>query len=138
MSADCIFCKIINNETPAEKVYEDEETVAFMDIGPVSKGHVLVVPKEHHDPLMNTPDEVLHSLVSIAKKIAQAQIKGLNADGINLTQANGSVAGQIIPHIHFHVIPRYENKDSAGNWLPGKYDSPEEMQKYAEMIRSAL
>ncbi len=138
MRDDCIFCKIINDETPATKVYEDEQTIAFMDIGPVSKGHVLVVPKEHYDPLMNTPDTVLHALVSVAKKIAHAQKKGLDADGINLTQANGSVAGQIIPHIHFHVIPRYKTADSAGNWHPGQYDSQKEMDKYAEKIRSAL
>ncbi len=138
MHNDCIFCKIINDEIPATKIYEDKLTLAFMDIGPVSKGHVLVVPKEHHDPLMNTPDKILHALVSVAKKIAQAQKKGLKADGINLTQANGEVAGQIIPHIHFHIIPRYKNSDSAQNWHPGKYESQKEKEQYAEKIRSAL
>lgn len=138
MSTECIFCKIIAGEIPATKVYEDDKTLAFMDIGPVVKGHTLVIPKEHHDPITNTPDNVLQDLIVIVRKIARAQMKGLNADGVSVSQANGKPAGQEVPHIHFHIIPRYENSSSPRNWIPGKYSSMEEMAQVAEIIRNAV
>lgn len=138
MNQDCIFCKIVSGEIHSTKVYEDEKCLAFMDINPVSKGHVLVIPKDHYDPITETPDDILHNLISVAKKIFCAQKKVLNADGANITQANGEVAGQIIWHIHFHVIPRFKNTPEPSNWNPGRYDSPEEMETCARMIRGAL
>jgi len=138
MSQSCIFCRIIKGEIPAARVYEDEHVLAFMDIGPVVKGHTLVIPKSHHNPLMETPPEVLHQLISVVQKIARAQMKGLQADGINVSQANGEAAGQVVPHIHFHVIPRFTADGFHGNWIPKKYDSPEEMNDFAGRIRSAL
>jgi len=138
MSQSCIFCRIIKGEIPAARVYEDEHVLAFMDIGPVVKGHTLVIPKAHHNPLMETPPEVLHQLISVVQKIARAQMKGLQADGINVSQANGEAAGQVIPHIHFHVIPRFTADGFHGNWIPKKYDSPGEMNDFAGRIRRAL
>lgn len=138
MSSDCIFCKIVRGELPAAKVYEDEDAIAFLDIGPVVKGHTLVVPKQHHDPLVNTPGIVLQKLILIVQKIARAQIAGLGADGINVTQANGKLAGQVIPHIHFHVIPRFTSDGHHWNWNPRQYDSPEEMKDFAGRIRGAV
>jgi len=138
MNTDCIFCKIVRGELPAVKVYEDADTLAFLDIGPVVPGHTLVVPKTHHDPLMQTPPEVLQRLILVVKRIAQAQTAGLGAAGINVSQANGRLAGQIIPHIHFHVIPRFESDGHHWNWAPGKYGSPEEMQDYAQRIATAV
>jgi histidine triad (HIT) family protein len=135
MSSDCVFCKIVKGELPSTKVYEDDNTLAFMDIGPVVKGHTLVIPKKHHDPLMNTPPEVLRKLITVVQQIAIAQTKELGADGINVTQANGSLAGQIVPHIHFHVIPRFKNDDHSWNCKAGKYDTPQEMQGMADKIR---
>jgi histidine triad (HIT) family protein len=135
MSAECIFCKIANGELPSTKVYEDEDTLAFLDIGPVVKGHTLVIPKKHYDPITKTPAEVLSKLIRIVQHIAIAQTNGLKADGINVAQANGSIAGQIIPHIHFHVIPRFKNDEHSWNWKAGKYDSQQEMQTMADAIR---
>ena len=138
MSADCVFCRIIAGEIPAVLVYEDERTIALMDIGPVVKGHTLVIPKAHHNPLVNTPVAVLQDLIAVVQRIAAAQIAGLNADGVNVTQANGKAAGQIVPHIHFHVIPRFDVDGQHGNWVPKKYDSPDEMKSYAARIKAAL
>jgi len=138
MNSECIFCKIAAGQLPSSKVYEDADTLAFLDIGPVVKGHTLIIPKEHYDPITGTPDAVLQKLIVVAKKIAQAQLNGLKADGINVTQANGKVAGQIIPHIHFHVIPRFTHDKHSWNWEPKKYDTPEEMRGLAEKIRSAV
>jgi histidine triad (HIT) family protein len=138
MSADCIFCKIIAGELPATKVYEDDDALAFMDIGPVSKGHTLVIPKLHCDPITDVPAETLQKLILVVQKIATAQFKGLDADGITVTQANGEAAGQVVPHIHFHVIPRSEDDPQLRNWIPGNYDSTEEIEQFADKIRSAL
>ena len=138
MSHDCIFCKIIKGEIPSVKIYEDGDVLAFLDIGPVVKGHTLVIPKSHHNPLMETPPEVLCRLITVARRIARAQVKGLNADGINVSQANGQAAGQVVPHIHFHVIPRFTQDGFHGNWIPRKYDSPDQMNSFADRIRQAL
>jgi histidine triad (HIT) family protein len=138
MSHDCIFCKIVKGEIPCTRLYEDAEVLAFMDIAPVVKGHALVIPKAHHNPLMDTPPEVLQKLITVVQRIARAQMKGLHADGINVSQANGTVAGQVVPHIHFHVIPRFTTDGYHGNWLPKQYESPQELQTIAEQIRQAL
>ena len=138
MNADCIFCKICAGELPASKVYEDDDTIAFMDIGPVSKGHTLVIPKEHCNPITGAADSTLQKVIVVVKKVADAQLRGLGADGINVTQANGAIAGQIIPHVHFHVIPRFEHDGRGRNWAPGKYESQDEMEDYAAKIRTAL
>ncbi|MFO7871286.1 MAG: HIT family protein [Kiritimatiellia bacterium] len=138
MNKDCIFCKIVQGAVPASKVYEDENTVAFMDVQPVVKGHVLVVPREHCDPITETPPEVLSKLIAVVRKVARSLTEGLGADGINVSQANGKVAGQVVPHIHFHVIPRFSNDGHSWNWDPKEYDSTEEMDSYADKIRKAL
>ena len=105
---DCIFCKIVADKLPAVRVYEDPDTLAFMDIGPIVKGHTLVIPKPHYDPITGTPVEILQQVIAVVQRIVRAQIDGLGAEGINVTQANGALAGQVIPHIHFHVIPRFK------------------------------
>lgn len=138
MNQECIFCQIVKGTIPSSKVYEDEEVLAFLDIGPVVKGHTLVIPKSHHNPMMETPAEVLCKVITIAQRIARAQTRGLQADGISLSQANGRAAGQVVPHIHFHVIPRFEADGFHGNWVPRKYDSPAEMNHFATRIRNAL
>jgi histidine triad (HIT) family protein len=138
MQPDCVCCKIVAGQIPAAKVYEDADAVAFMDIGPVAKGHTLVIPRLHADPLADTPPDVLQKLIVVVQKIVRAQSRALGCDGINVTQANGRAAGQVIPHVHFHVIPRFARDGCAANWMPGKYESPEEMNRYAERIRAAL
>lgn len=138
MNSDCIFCKIVAGTLPCTRVYEDDDILAFMDIGPIIKGHTLVIPKVHVDPITSVPDELLATLIRIVRKIAGAQMKGLEADGINITQANGRVAGQVVPHLHFHVIPRFENDGHSWNWNAHPYDSPDEMEGIASRIRSGL
>lgn len=138
MNDNCVFCKIIANKLPSSKIYEDEFVLSFMDIGPVVKGHALVIPKAHYETITETPDDLLSKVVAVVKLVAAAQISGLKADGINVTQANGAVAGQVVSHIHFHVIPRFNNDNHSWNWRQKKYDTPVEMEDFAKRIRSAL
>ena len=135
---DCIFCKIIAGEIPATVVYEDGEALVFMDIGPIIKGHALVVSRKHYDPVTETPDDVLAKLHLVAKRIAQAQVNGLGADGVNIMQNNGKAAGQEVPHIHVHVIPRFANDGHHWNWDAKKYGDFAEMEEMAEKMRSYL
>lgn len=138
MSQDCIFCRIVRGEVPSTKVYEDDDVLAFMDIGPVVKGHTLVIPKAHHNPITETPIPVLQKLIAVVQRVARAQIEGLQADGVNVSQANGRTAGQVVPHIHFHVIPRFAADGHHWNWTPRQYDSNGEMGQFADHIRKAL
>lgn len=133
-----VFEKIVNREIPATIIYEDSATLAFMDIGPVIKGHTLVIPKICYSSIVQTPDSVLADLMSVCKRIAAAQIDGLNADGVNIFQNNGSAAGQVVPHIHFHVIPRFEGDGHQWNWAVKKYEGLSEMQQIAAKIRERL
>ena len=132
--SECIFCKIVAGEIPATIIYNDDDVLAFMDIGPVIKGHVLVIPKNHYDPIMNTPDEVVSKLYVVAKRIAQAEMNGLDADGVNIIQNNGDAAGQEVPHIHVHVIPRFNNDGHHWNWNAKRYESAEEMNELAKKL----
>jgi histidine triad (HIT) family protein len=138
MNSDCIFCKIVAGALPACKIYEDADTLAFMDIGPIVKGHTLVIPKTHYDPLMHTPIAVLHKLIGVVQKVATAQVRGLKADGVNVMQSNGQTAGQVVPHIHFHVIPRFAQDGHTWNWRPKIYGDPHEIQRLAESIKQGL
>ena len=133
-----IFEKIVNREIPATIVYEDEETLAFMDIGPIIKGHTLVIPKTCYDPITETPDDVVAHLMVVAKRIAAAQMKALGADGVNILQNNGKAAGQVVPHIHIHVIPRFTDDGHHWNWDAKSYESAEEVETLAEKIRGGL
>lgn len=135
---DCIFCKIVAKEIPATTIFEDDEVLVFMDIGPIIKGHALVIPKKHYDPVTNTPDEVLAKLHITAKRIADAQMNALGADGVNIMQNNGKAAGQEVPHIHVHVIPRFCDDGHHWNWNPKKYDNLAEMNDLAEKLREKL
>lgn len=138
MNPDCIFCSIIQGKIPATRVYEDGQVLAFLDIRPITKGHTLVIPKIHVDPITATPDDVLHPLISAVRLVAQALTKALGADGINVTQANGPSAGQVVPHLHFHVIPRWSRDGHATNWNPTPYADNDEMAEFGRRIREAL
>jgi histidine triad (HIT) family protein len=135
---DCIFCKIVAKEIPATVVYEDDDVLVIMDIGPIVKGHALVISKKHHDPVTETPDAVLAKLHLAAKRIAQAQMNALGADGVNIMQNNGTAAGQEVPHIHVHVIPRYKEDGHHWNWNAKKYDDFDEMNELADKMREQL
>ena len=129
----CIFCKIINGEIPSYKVYEDDQTLAFLDINPVNPGHTLVVPKNHSENLIAADKKDLQALILAVKKITPAIMKGVEASGFNLGVNNGSVAGQVVNHLHFHLMPRFEN-DGHHLWS-GKPYSPGEAEIVAEKIK---
>jgi len=101
-----IFAKILRGEIPCVKVYEDDKTLAFMDVMPQAEGHTLVVPKEAAENILDLSSEGLQAMMATTQKVAKAVKKGLDPDGIVLTQFNGSAAGQTVFHVHFHVIPR--------------------------------
>lgn len=138
MAATCIFCRIVAGELPSVKIYEDAEILAFMDIGPIIKGHALVIPKQHVELITGAPDPMLARLISVARVVADAQITGLGASGVNITQANGRSAGQVVPHLHFHVIPRFDHDGHSWNWNAKRYETPEEMTSLASRIQAAI
>lgn len=117
---DCIFCKIVAGELPSYKIYEDEKTLVFLDIAPVNLGHALVIPKKHYANLEEIPEDELCHLMKVVKKIGKSLKDGLGATGYNVMENNDPIAGQIIPHIHFHLIPRIEG-DGLKLWPQGEY-----------------
>jgi len=133
MTKDCIFCKIVKGEIPSCKIYEDSDTLAFLDIAPVNPGHTLVIPKEHFENLYTLPDETLAGLILTAKKIAQAIKKGIGADGVNIGMNNEKSGGQVIFHAHLHIIPRIEG-DGLKLW-PQKSYKEGEAESVAEKIK---
>jgi len=132
----CIFCKIVKGEIPCSKLYEDDDVLAFLDIGPVNKGHALVLPKEHHETLFDTPDDVLAKVSAALKKVGNAVKDSTDADGLNLLQNNFRASGQLVPHLHFHLIPRFEH-DGYKHWPQGKYDE-DEIEQYRAKIAKLL
>lgn len=120
MGDNCIFCKIANGEIPSATIYEDEDFRAILDLGPASKGHTLILPKKHAANLFDLPDETASKLLVLAKKLGATLKDGLQADGLNLVQNNGTAAGQTVFHFHLHLIPRYANDTVNVKWQPGK------------------
>ncbi|MFX1564470.1 MAG: HIT family protein [Promethearchaeota archaeon] len=140
-SADCIFCKIVAKEIPANVVYEDGEIIAFLDIRPINPGHTLVIPKAHTANLKELDSQLGGRLFQVAGQIAAALRKsGLRCEGINVWLADGKAAFQEVPHIHIHVIPRFEGDGLRLQVGPdyGKTPPDEKMQQQAEKIRQAL
>ena len=133
---DCIFCKIIAGDVPAYQVYEDENVLAFLDVAPVNYGHILVIPKGHFANLEEIPEEKLAAVAAAVKKVGQALKRGLGAAGYNVQVNNDPVAGQVVPHLHFHVIPRQAG-DGLKLWPQGKY-ADGEADEVAEKIKKAL
>ncbi|MFA6339120.1 MAG: HIT family protein [Candidatus Paceibacterota bacterium] len=133
---DCIFCKIIKGEIPSQKVYEDEETCAFLDIRPTNVGHTLVVPKKHTGDIFTIPEETLCSVIRTAKKICKAVKIGVNADGINIIMNNEAAAGQLVFHSHLHIIPRFLT-DGLKHWGHKDYE-PGQEEETAQKIISNL
>lgn len=133
---DCIFCKIIRKEIPADFVYENDKIVAFLDISPVNQGHCLVVPKTHFTDLLDTPDDVASDMIIKTKKIAKVIIDYVKADGFNVGINTKPAAGQIVFHTHLHIIPRFSN-DGLKHW-PKKLVSKEDMESIRKHVSSAL
>lgn len=133
---DCLFCKIVAGTVPSEKIYEDAETFAFLDIKPVNPGHVLVIPKAHYTNVFDEPEELWAKVMTTARKIAHALSAGLPTGDVNITTNNGVHSGQVIFHSHVHVIPRYEN-DGHGLWKGTPYQEGQ-AKEIAAKIKTAL
>jgi len=116
MSTDCIFCKIIAGDISAFKVYEDDEFVSFLDRTQVRDGHSLVIPKTHYADIHSIPDDLLGKLAITTKKVAKLVKEKVQADGITILQCNGAAGLQSVFHIHFHVIPGYDNDHISEPW----------------------
>jgi histidine triad (HIT) family protein len=134
---DCIFCKIAAGQIPCFKIYEDENVLVFLDIGPVSDGHTLVVPKEHCTKVHNCKPEMLSAVAAVLPKITAAVAAATGADGYNVLCNNGRAAGQLVEHLHFHIIPRKAGDGVFDHWPAFKYPQGK-AEKLAREIRARL
>ncbi len=134
-NSDCIFCKILAKEIPSCIVNSSDAGIAFLDLAPFEKGHTLVIPRHHAAYITELPESALQELMPLVQDTARKIMKALNCDGFNILQNNGACATQTVPHVHFHIIPRWNNKDIS--WEPSKYESKEEMQEMANRILNA-
>ena len=133
---NCIFCKIIAGDIPSNTIYEDEDFKVIMDIAPATKGHALVLPKNHFDNIYDIDSEVLGKAAKVAQKVIKHATEILGCDGYNLLQNNGEIAGQTVFHFHMHLIPRYENMDNENvlKFIPQDV-AGEEVKRIADAIR---
>ena len=134
---DCIFCKIVNGRIPAAKVYEDEKVISFLDIMPANKGHCLVVPKNHAQTLIEMSDEDLAATLKAAKKVAKALSLSFGNGSFNVVMNNGKEAGQVVNHVHIHIIPRFQKDRLRIKWSHLKYEG-EEMKEYSDKIKKFI
>ena len=133
----CIFCKIVAGEIPAAKVYEDSLTIAFMDLGQVNPGHVLVASKRHAQTVLDLTPEEAGATMQTAQRIANAAQQAFAPDGITIFQANGAAGGQTVKHFHIHVLPRHEGDGVELAW-PRKEPAVHLLQGYAEQLKAAM
>ena len=131
-----IFAKILRGEIPSVKVYEDEHALAFMDVMPQADGHTLVIPKENAETIFDLSPEGAAHLIQLTQKIARAVKAGMAAEGITLMQFNGAAAGQTVPHIHFHILPRWEGV--ALRRHGGGMENADKLKGFADLIQAAL
>lgn len=131
---DCVFCKIIARRLPASILQEDDYGLVFLDIAPFEKGHALVIPKYHAAQMTDLPLVWLQRLAPLLQDTGRRLLRGLPCDGFNILQSNGRCASQVVPHVHFHVIPRWVGRPMS--WKPGAYDSPAEQAALAERLRA--
>jgi histidine triad (HIT) family protein len=130
---NCIFCKIANGEIPSTTLYEDEDFRVILDLGPATRGHALLLPKEHYANLFELDDTLAAKALQTAKKVGARMKEALHADGLNLVQNNGEAAGQTVFHFHIHLIPRYENDQAGIEWKPGT-TTPEDMEEVKRLV----
>ena len=134
MKDDCIFCKLANGIIPTNSIYEDDEFNVILDAGPATRGHALIIPKEHYANIYELPDETAAHALVLAKKMASHMTDKLHAEGFNIVQNNGELAGQTVFHFHMHLIPRYSDDGQKIGWKPGS-PSDEDQKKLAEELR---
>ncbi len=135
MTQDCIFCKIVKGEIPSAKVYETADVLSFLDIGPVNKGHALIIPKAHFANLWEIPPALGQELLAAMQAVGKAVMEQTGAAGLNVNMNNFEAAGQLVPHAHFHLIPRFAG-DGFKLWPPGKYKDMDEMAALAKAVRA--
>lgn len=133
----CVFCRMVAGEIPVTKVYEDDAVLAFLDIGPISDGHTLVIPKQHCTRVHECDPRVLADVMTRLGKIAEAVTTAMEADGYNVLSNNGSAAGQVVDHLHFHVIPRQSGDRVFTQWPSYKYKKGQ-IEDIAARIRGCL
>ena len=136
-SKDCIFCKIVAGQIPAKKIYENDHVLAFLDIGPVSDGHTLVIPKQHFEKLHECPAEILSKVASCLSKISNAVSSAMKSQGYNVLCNNGKAAGQVVEHVHFHIIPRNSGDGVFDRWPSYEYKQGQ-LDIISEKIQSYL
>lgn len=134
---DCVFCKIRDGQIPSIRVFEDQDTIAFMDINPLNEGHCLVVPRAHAATIFEIEEADLRAAISTTRRVARALREGLGPQGLNVLQANGAAAFQSVPHLHFHLIPRWSGDGKGFDWTPVPGDRGR-IQAAADRIRGAL
>ena len=137
MKDDCIFCKIANGMIPAAKIYEDEDFCVILDLGPASKGHALILPKEHFQDVCELDGNVASKVLPLAGRIGKAMKEGLGCAGFNLVQNNGEEAGQSVMHFHMHIIPRYKGGPKMVAWEPRTLNQ-EEAKDIVEAVKAKL
>lgn len=134
---DCIFCKIAAGQIPSAKVLDTEAAFAFMDIGPLAQGHVLLIPKTHYDTIDQMPAQLAAAMLAHLPALVAAVKKATGCSGVNVLQNNGATAHQLVPHVHFHIIPRNAGDAFHFNWPAGKYP-PGRMEELTAAIRQAI
>ncbi|KAJ0420197.1 HIT-like protein [Aspergillus carlsbadensis] len=132
--ASCIFCKIIKGDIPSFKLFESDKVFAFLDIQPLSRGHALVIPKYHGEKLTDIPDDYLSEVLPVAKKIAQAT----NAGDYNILQNNGTIAHQVVPHVHFHMIPKPNETEGLGIGWPSQATDMDKLKALYEEVKAKM
>jgi len=137
MTADCVFCKIRDGELPSMRVYEDDRTLAIMDINPLNSGHCLIITKTHAPTLWDADPLDLQAAITAAQKVAVALKAAVKPDGLNMLQANGAAAFQSVPHYHLHLIPRWNNDGKGFDW-PLEPGDRGQIQAIGERLREAL
>lgn len=133
---NCIFCKLANGDIPTNTIFEDEDFRVFLDAGPATKGHALVVPKDHYADVYEIDAEILGKAAKVAQKVIKHATEVLGCEGYNIVQNNGEVAGQTVFHFHMHLIPRYKDMDNSNmiSWVPGSMDG-EEAKELCEKLK---
>lgn len=131
---DCIFCKIVAGQIPALRVFEDEAVLAFLDIGPLAEGHTLIIPKQHYERLEDMPEDAVVDLTRHLPRLGRAVMKVTSAPGYNVLQNNGKEAGQVVGHVHVHIIPRAADDGLGYRWNASKYPNGRADEVYKQLV----
>ncbi|MFO8019331.1 MAG: HIT family protein [Promethearchaeia archaeon] len=132
---ECIFCKIAKNQIPSKKIYEDEKVIGFLDIFPVSKGHTVIIPKEHFEAIDTIDTEPLIHVMKAVKKLSSLILNKLHPDGLNIVQNNYQAAGQVVKHFHIHIIPRTKNDKKIQVFTPENRATDEELDEILDILK---